>query len=221
MSKFKRKKGIVSNSSNKISNHKRISHINPSLTTKTKNNNGNNNGNGKLTFNQKIFADQWLIDRNGTRAYKVAYPNTKNDNVAGVLAHGMLRKLKIKKYIDSKLEELGIKAEIDQEWVLKRYKKLTEYHISDFLDDEGNLKPLSEIPKDSLYAVCGFKNYKQFIKEGKDAVEKITKTLIQNLKFADKKGVLDSIGKYLGMFEKDNQQKRPLIPVQINVGLVD
>lgn len=35
-----------------------------------------------MTEKQKIFADEYLIDLNATRAYKVAYPRVKNDEVA-------------------------------------------------------------------------------------------------------------------------------------------
>ena len=35
-----------------------------------------------MTKKQKIFADEYLIDLNATRAYKVAYPRVKNDEVA-------------------------------------------------------------------------------------------------------------------------------------------
>ena len=153
--------------------------------------------NSKLTPNQKMFADEWLKDRNGTRAYKVAYPGAKNDNVAGVLSYQLLRKPKIAMYVGEKLQEISAKAEIDQEWVLKRYKMLSEYSMNDFFDSKNNIRPLNEISKDKLYAMCEF----------------------QGLKLPDKKGVLDSLSKHLGMFEKDNEQKR--MPSEINVRLVD
>lgn len=35
-----------------------------------------------MTEKQKIFADEYLIDLNATRAYKIAYPRVKNDEVA-------------------------------------------------------------------------------------------------------------------------------------------
>ncbi len=182
----------------------------------------NNKKNGKLTASQKVFADEWLIDRNGTRAYKVGYPYIKNDESAAACASALLKIPKVEAYVNARLEILSEKAGIDTQWVLERYKLLTEYHLSDFFDDEGNLKPLSEIPKDSLYAVCGFRNMKQVITESRaDGSSKDTMTFLQNLKFPNKKDVLDSIGKYLGMFEKDNEQKRPIVPVQINVELTD
>lgn len=44
-----------------------------------------------MTEKQKIFADEYLIDLNATRAYKVAYPRVKNDEVAAAAATRLLR----------------------------------------------------------------------------------------------------------------------------------
>ncbi len=167
-------------------------------------NNGNGNGNGKLTANQKIFADEWLIDRNGTRAWKVAYPNISNDNMAATQASIAIRKLKIKSYIDAKLELIQERAEINQDWVLERLKRLTEYCISDFFNDDGTMKSFSEIPKDKLYAIGGFKQSHKTITKG-DELD-ITDR-IKEFKLSNKRNVLNDIGRHLGMFAKDNEQK--------------
>lgn len=173
--------------------------------------------NGGLTCNQKIFADQWLIDRNGTQAYKVAYPHIKNHASAGVLAHQLLRVPKVSRYINEKLTEISDKAGINVEWVLKRYKMLVEYSVDDFFDNEDNMRPLNKIPKDKLYAVCGFKANKTITNKDINQIE----TIVREFKLPDKKMVLDSLGRYLGMFEKDNEQKKSNMPTQINVVLVD
>ena len=167
-------------------------------------NNGNGNGNGKLTANQKIFADEWLIDRNGTRAYKVAYPNTKRDIAAATSAANLLRILKVDVYINAKLELIKQRAEINQDRVLERYKRLADYYINDLFNDDGTMKPFSDIPKKTLYAIGGFKQSHKTITEG-DKITIIDR--IKEFKLADKKASLDSISRYLGMFAKDNEQK--------------
>ena len=183
-----------------------------------------NNGNGKngkrvrLTPNERIFTDEWLIDRNGTRAYMVAYPNIKNKGTAGVLAHKKLKKAKIAAYIEKRLKKLSATARIDTEWVLKRYEMLADYCIDDFFNDDGTMKPFSEIPKESLYAIGGFKQSKRTLTT-KDKVH-IT-NVIKEFKLSKKKEVLDSIGRYLGMDKKDDHPKTPIVPIQIVVNLVD
>jgi len=174
-------------------------------TIVVKGGNGNGNGsNGKLTRNEKIFVDEWLIDRNGTRAYKIAYPRIKNDNSAGVAAFNMLRKFKIDAYIQKRLEKLSATSRIDLEWLLKRYEMLADYCISDFFNDNGSMKLFSQIPKEKLYAIGGFKQSKKTLTL-KD--ETIIEDRIKEFKLSDKKSVLDSLGKYLGIFAEDNKQK--------------
>jgi len=178
----------------------------------------------RFTVNRKIFADEWLKDRNGTRAYKVAYPTVKNDNIAAVLASILLRKNKVAEYIAKRIDKLSAKAQIDQEWVLERYKMLTDYCIDDFFYDDGSMKPFSEIPKEKLYAIGGFKQSKKTLTL-KD--EEFVTDVIKEFKLSSKKDALDSLARHLGMFEKDNAQQGKggginfNAPVQINVGWVE
>ena len=53
-----------------------------------------------MTDKQKMFADEYLIDLNATRAYKAVYKNCKRDEVAAAAASRMLRNVKVQKYID-------------------------------------------------------------------------------------------------------------------------
>lgn len=62
-----------------------------------------------MTEKQRIFADEYLVDLNGTRAYKVAYPNIKNDNVAAARASKLLKTPEIKAYIQKRLKEIESK----------------------------------------------------------------------------------------------------------------
>ena len=59
-----------------------------------------------MTGKQKRFCDEYLIDCNATRAYKVAYPNVKKDEVASVNGSKLLRNTKVKTYIDEQLQKI-------------------------------------------------------------------------------------------------------------------
>ena len=48
-----------------------------------------------MTDKQKIFADEYLIDLNATRAYRVAYPSVKKDETAAQAGSRMLRNVKV------------------------------------------------------------------------------------------------------------------------------
>ncbi len=59
-----------------------------------------------MTEKQKRFCDEYLIDLNGTRAYKAAYPSVKNDNTAKANASRLLTNANVRAYIDAELEKL-------------------------------------------------------------------------------------------------------------------
>ena len=53
-----------------------------------------------LTEKQKIFADEYLIDLNATRAYRVAYPAVKNDDTAAAAGSRLLKNVKVAVYME-------------------------------------------------------------------------------------------------------------------------
>ena len=62
-----------------------------------------------MTKKQKIFADEYLIDLNATRAYRAAYPNCKKNSSADAAARKLLGNTRIQQYINERLEELQSK----------------------------------------------------------------------------------------------------------------
>lgn len=72
-----------------------------------------------MTEKQKRFCDEYLIDLNATRAYKVAYPNVKNDATAAAAAARLLRNVKVREYIDKRLKELESERVADIQEVLE------------------------------------------------------------------------------------------------------
>ena len=72
-----------------------------------------------MTDKQQKFADEYLVDLNGTRAYKVAYPHVKNDNVAATNASRLLRNAEIKSYIEAQLEKISSAKTADAKEVME------------------------------------------------------------------------------------------------------
>ena len=70
-----------------------------------------------MTFT--IFADEYLIDLNATRAYKVAYPRVKNDKVAAAAAARLLRNVNVKIYISDQLERIHNEKTADAQEVME------------------------------------------------------------------------------------------------------
>lgn len=72
-----------------------------------------------MTEKQRIFADEYLKDLNGTRAYKVAYPSVKKDSVAKAAASRLLTNVNLKSYIEEQLEIMHNERQADAAEVLE------------------------------------------------------------------------------------------------------
>lgn len=74
----------------------------------------------KLTLKQQAFCDCYIETGNATEAYKKAGYSYKNDNVAGVEGHKLLKNPKIEKYVTEHVEAIRSPVIASQEEVLER-----------------------------------------------------------------------------------------------------
>lgn len=78
----------------------------------------------KLTDKQMIFANEYLVDLNATRAYKKAYPNVKKDSAARANASKLLTNANIKNYIDEQLKKIEDESIANATEVMKYLTKV-------------------------------------------------------------------------------------------------
>lgn len=143
--------------------------------------------NYKLTPKQKLFADEYLIDLNATRAYKAAYKSVKKDETARTNGSRMLTNANVSKYIKERMNERSKRTEITQDNVLKELATIAFAKVTDFVTIENGVvivKDTKDIPKDLLPAIAS-------IKEGKNGIE---------VSFCNKDKSLELLGRHLGMF---------------------
>lgn len=141
-----------------------------------------------MTEKQKIFADEYLIDLNATRAYKVAYPRVKNDDIAAANASRLLRNAKVAAYISERMQERQKRTEVTQDRVIEELAAIAFAKATDFVQiSHGNviLTDTSKLSENQIKAIAG-------IKEGKNGIE---------LKLNDKEKALELLGRHLGMFK--------------------
>lgn len=72
-----------------------------------------------MTDKQRKFCDEYLIDLNATRAYKVAYPHVKSEGAARACASKLLTKANIKAYIDEQLDKISSEKTADAKEVME------------------------------------------------------------------------------------------------------
>lgn len=102
-----------------------------------------------MTEKQKIFADEYIICLNATRAYKKAYPNVKKDEVARANGSRLLTNANVKAYIDEQLEKLQSERVADQQEVLEYLTSVMRGDKTEpllVLDGEGKQKVINAVP---------------------------------------------------------------------------
>ncbi len=141
-----------------------------------------------LTKKQKIFADEYLIDLNATRAYRVAYPSVKKEETAAVNGSRMLRNAKVAEYIQKRMQDRQKRTEITQDRVLQELAAIAFARVTDYAevkDGQAIIKDTGNLDEQQARAIAG-------IKEGKFGVE---------VKLNDKEKALELLGRHLGMFK--------------------
>ncbi|MCU6725760.1 Terminase small subunit [uncultured Clostridium sp.] len=141
-----------------------------------------------MTEKQKIFADEYLIDLNATRAYKVAYPKVKKDKTAAQAGSRMLRNVKVERYIQERMQARQERTEITQDRVLEELAAIAFARTTDYAEVKDGrvlLKNTENLNEQQIRAIAG-------IKDGKYGIE---------IKLNDKEKALELLGRHLGMFK--------------------
>lgn len=85
----------------------------------------------KLTDKQMIFANEYLVDLNATRAYKKAYPKVKKDSAARANASKLLTNANIKNYIDEQLKKIEDESIANATEVMKYLTKVMRNELKE------------------------------------------------------------------------------------------
>lgn len=146
---------------------------------------------------QRRFIQEYLVDLNATAAYKRAGYRAKNDNVAAVEGHRLLRNPKIRTVVKQELDRRMFAAGIKGERVLREaaYIALADpANVFDFREDSVKLLPLNSIPEHAWRTIASIR-----FKDGQ----------VAEIRFWSKIEALDKLFKHLGLFDADNRQKQP------------
>lgn len=176
-----------------------------------------------MTDAQKRFCNEYLIDLNATRAYKVAYSRCKKDETANVNGSKLLRNTKVQEYIAEKQKEIEKRTEVTQDKVIKElaaiaFSKASDYAslkrmertipiyesgvIVDYKKEEYigiEFTPTNELSEEQKKALAG-------IKEGKFGIQ---------VDSCDKVKALELLGRHLGMFNDINVNMKNAIQVEL------
>lgn len=150
-----------------------------------------------MTDAQKRFCDEYLIDLNASRAYKVAYPRCEKDETARANSSRLLTNANVQEYISEKQQKIEENTEITRARVLKEIASIAFSDIRKLYNDAGGLKNIQDIDDETAKAIASLETLEEFEGRGDDR-EKIGDT--QKVKMLDKTKALEMLGKHLGLF---------------------
>lgn len=151
-----------------------------------------------LTPKQKIFVDEYLIDLNATRAYKVAYPKVKKDEVAKAAGSRLLTNVNVAEYIQERMKEREKRTEITQDRVLQELEKLVLFDIRKLFDSNGKPVDISILDDDTAACIAGLEVVDYFEGAGDD---RGGAGYVKKYKLTDKLRAIELMGRHLGMFK--------------------
>jgi phage terminase small subunit len=168
--------------------------------------------NGKLTAKEAKFVEEYLVDLNASAAARRAGYSEKTANR---IAFQNLSKVHIQEALTFARQELSVKSGITPEMVIKARGNIAFFDIAECYTDDGSLKHIHDIPKETRLAMSGLESEEIFAGRGDD---RVYIGQAKKVKFWDKNRALEALEKHFGLYDADNSQKNR-IPFSMNIDL--
>lgn len=148
----------------------------------------------RMTRKESRFVEEYCANFNGTRAAKAAGYSEKTANV---IACELLKKPHIKSAIEAHLKAVAAENAALLHRNIIEYQRLAYFNPQDLFDSEGRPIPIEKLDPEVAAAIAGIEIEELWEGRG-ESRERIGN--VRKYKLVDKKGALDSISRYLGMF---------------------
>lgn len=151
-----------------------------------------------LTHNQRCFVNEYLVDRNATRAYLQAYPSVKKENTARAAASRLLANVKVWAEVEKGLKEQQKRTEITADDTLRETARVAFSDIRKLFNEDGSMKSIHELDEATAAAVSGVDLIVQKSMQGEDGNEVLLG--VKKIKLWDKVSALEKLGKHFKLF---------------------
>lgn len=147
---------------------------------------------GELNPKQALFVKAYLVDLNAKASAISAGYSAKTAEITG---SKLLRVPKVAAEIQKAMDKRAKKFDISADTVLQELARLAFHDPRKFFDDDGRIKPISELDDDTAMALAGIETFHKIVGDGKDGMAVVTK-----IKTADKGANLERLGRHLKLF---------------------
>ncbi len=136
----------------------------------------------QLTPKQREFVTQYLVDMNATAAAIRAGYSAKS---AKHIASELMQKPHVAAAIAAEMEKREQRTHVSVDRVVAELAKIAFSNVCDCFDQNGQLKPIGKIPRDTQLAIESY--------ERSDRGSRV--------KMVDKLGALEKLARHLGLFD--------------------
>jgi len=162
-----------------------------------------------LTEKQKAFCREYIYDWNATRAYKAAYPDIKNDNVAAVNAARLLRNANIQAYTDFIQKDLEKLAGISRLMIANEFRKIGFSSIANLHNTWIERKDFEKLTQDQREAIQEIET--KVIKQRNNELSTPGNAIFDDVEYVkirlfDKNKALENLNKMLGYNEPEKHE---------------
>lgn len=137
---------------------------------------------------------------NSARCYGAAHPKASK-KVCEASGSEYMNHPYTQAYLREKTDAVAQAADITQDRVLREVARCGMYDMRDLFDDDGNPLPPKDMDDNIAAAVVGLKVTTVLGEDGGSGMKRY------EYKLADKGPAQEKLMKYLGLYEKDNNQK--------------
>jgi len=160
------------------------------------------------------FADKYFETLNASQS--AIYAGFSEDT-SRQIGYNLLQREDVQGYIENLRLEQQSKHGVTKDRLIEEYAKIAFFDIREVFDVDGGLINIKQLDDKSAGAIASIKSSEEWGED--DNGDKTIVGTLKEVKVFDKIRALQDLGKHLGLFEKDNDQKKANI--QINIDSTD
>lgn len=155
----------------------------------------------------KRFADKYFETLNASKS--AIYAGFSEDT-ARQEGWRLLQREDVQARLDELRKELDAKTGISQQKVLQEIAKIAFADIRNYYRGDNQLIPVCDLDDNEAAALSSLKTFEEFTRDG----ELIGTS--KEIKLYDKLAGLEKLARHLGLYQKDNEQSKAAIQINID-----
>ncbi len=169
-----------------------------------------------------MFADEYLLDLNGPRAWAKVYqrpypaPTQKDANRYSSASNLILSKPEVQAYLHEQFTAARIAAGISAEKVLSGLANIAFFDIRTLQGESGALKPVHEWDDVAATVVAGIDVYEEFatVEDGDGKPHRDLVGYTKKIKLPDRNKAIENLGRYFKLFTDVVEQKNDMAAME-------